>query len=528
MRRRVGASVLVLCATAALITAAAPAASAQPAWPGQSARLAWGACPQPDPGRDPRQECATVRVPVDYRRRSGPTIDVWISRIRAARPDLRRGILLSNPGGPGGQGLDLPSELAAFLPAEVSDRFDLIGFDPRGVGYSAPVTCGMGPETPVDLQLPVPAPDGSIDRNVVFARETAAACDALSGDILRHISTANTARDMDAIRAALGEPKLSYFGLSYGTYLGAVYASLFPHRTDRIVLDSAVDPRRVWYDQWRTFAIGFAQRFGDFTAWAAARDDIYHLGSTPQAVNELYYAIAAALDEQPIPQPGSFPFNGNVFRLVTFSALYSDFFFPDLAGLWAALIQPGAQRSVPAAALAALTIRRPVPPEIPFDNLRAAQYAVICGDAAWSRDIAMYQRNVLADRARFPGTAGFPANLWPCVAWRHAPAEPPVAVTDHGPRNILVVQNLRDPATPWITGFGLRKVLGRRASLVTVDQGGHGATTTGAACPFDVATNFLLTGRLPVRDTFCPAEPAAATIGPNASRPVPRLIPPLW
>jgi len=100
-------------------------------------------------------------------------------------------------------------------------------------------------------------------------------------------------------------------------------------------------------------------------------------------------------------------------------------------------------------------------------------------------------------------------------------------VTDHGPRNILVLQNLRDPATPWITGFGLRQALGRRAVMVTVDQGGHGAITTGAACPFEIATNFLLTGRLPTRDTFCPAAPSAA-LGPGALRQVPRLIPPLW
>ena len=526
LRRGFGAFVLVVAATAALIVAV-PTATALTG-SASTHRLSWGVCPEPE-GRDPRQQCTTVRVPLDYRRPHGRTIDVWISRVPAARPDLRRGILLSNPGGPGGQGLDMPSFLGLILPAEVTDRYDLIGFDPRGVGYSAPVSCGMTARTPPDLQLPMPAPNGSIERNVTFARETAARCAELSGDLLPYITTANTARDMDAIRAALGEPKLSYLGFSYGTYLGAVYASLFPHRGDRFILDSGVDPRRVWYDQWRTFTIGFAQRFPDFTAWAAARDNIYHLGATPEEVEDLYYAIAAALDAEPIPVPDLFEFNGNVFRLITFQELYDDLNFPELASLWALFVTPSAA-SLPetAAAVSALRRHTPTPPEIPFDNKVAGLYAVVCGDAAWPRDLPRYQRAVLADRAQFPGTAGFPANLWPCVFWPQRPIEPPVAVTDHGPRNMLILQNLRDPSTPWITGFGLRQALGSRAAFVSVDQGGHGAITTGAACPLAYATEFLVAGRLPAHDRFCAAQPATDNAAVATARQAPQFIAPLW
>jgi pimeloyl-ACP methyl ester carboxylesterase len=471
----------------------------------------------PGAERDPRQQCATLRLPLDYRRPSGPTIGVEISRIATAKPALRRGILLSNPGGPGGPGLDMPSGLAAFLPAEVLDRYDLVGFDPRGVGQSTPVTCGMTADTPPDLQVPFPAPDGSIDRNIAFGRQTARDCARLSGPLLPFITTANTARDMDRIRAALGERKLSYLGYSYGTYLGAVYTSLFPRHSDRIVLDSAIDPDRVWYDQWRTFSIGFAQRFPDFTAWAAARDATYQLGATQRAVSRLYDQIAAQLDRAPITLPDGFVVDGNVFRLVTFDQLYNDLNFPGLAGFWQLFTQPGAD---PGAVTAAL--RRTVPrgAAVPVDNVRAAQYAVICDDVAWSRDTGMYQRNVTADRRLFPRTAGFPANAWPCAFWPNKPVEKPVRVTSDGPRNVLILQNLRDPATPWITGFGLRQALGRRAAMVSVDQGGHGVYGfTNAPCASDIATAFLSTGVLPEHDRGCPGQrPGDVTDQRSAAR----------
>lgn len=491
--------------------------------------LSWHACPSASAGvtLDPRQQCATLRVPLDYRRPGGRQIDVEISRIASATPTLRRGILLLNPGGPGGSGLNLPSALAALLPAQVTERYDLIGFDPRGVGFSTPVTCGMTLETPPDLQLPFPAPDGSIARNVAFARQTAAGCAAGSGDLLPYITTANTARDMDRIRGALAEPTLSYLGYSYGTYLGAVYTSLFPQRSDRVVLDSAVNPRLVWYDQWRLFSLGFALRFPDFTGWAAARDATYHLGSTPGAVTKTYYATAARLDRDPVVLPGVV-FNGNVYRLFTFSELYADADFPTLATIWREFAAPVPATAVTATGMAALrtALARVAPAaaaEVPADNLRAAQYAVVCDDAAWSSDIGVYARNVAVDRRVHPGTAGFPANLWPCVFWPNRPVEPPVQVTGNGPRNVLVLQNLRDPATPWVSGFGLRTALGRRAAMVSVDQGGHGVyPLTNAPCAADIATAFLASGTLPDRDRLCPGQaPGQANAQPLLARIVP-------
>jgi pimeloyl-ACP methyl ester carboxylesterase len=459
-----------------------------------TAGLVWTDCPaEPDAEPVPGQRCSTLRVPLDYRNPAGRQVTLTISRITAADPAARRGILLVNPGGPGGRGLvGFPGALAASLPQQVLDRFDLIGFDPRGLGASSPISCGLAPDTPAELLLPYPAPDGSIDGNVAHARVVARSCQQRVGDALRYITTANTARDMDRIRAALGERKLSYYGGSYGTYLGGVYATLFPDRGDRILLESAVDPKLVWYGFWRTWSGAVESRFPDFAGWAAARDDTYHLGADAAAVRWTYLRLAADLDRKPMTVAGR-AVTGNGFRLATQVLLYSDQAFPALAEAWQFF---SGQGGTPDAMLAVLA------PDAD-DNASSLVYAIVCNDVDWPRDVAGYARNVAADRESFPLTAGEPANIWPCAFWPHRPVEPPVPVTDRGPRNILVLQNLRDPAAPWVSGKGMRDALGRRAALVTVDAGGHSVYQVGGACADAVATAFLADGVLPEQDLRC-------------------------
>jgi len=492
--------------TALVATMIAALGSATPARAvdAAGAGLAWGDCPPaaPDFPQDPRMRCATLRVPLDYRSPQGRQITITISRLPAAKPSLRRGILLINPGGPGVSGLDQPGPLAEVLPAEVVARYDLIGFDPRGVGASTPVTCGLPADLSPELIPGYPAPSGSIVRNVAFARNVARSCAAHSGGLLPHITTANTARDMDRIRAALGEPKLSYLGYSYGTYLGAVYTTLFPRRSDRIVLDSAIDPKLVWYDMWRTWGQAVAVRLPDFTKWAAARDDVYDLGSSPAAVQRTYNRLARTLDSEPREMPESDAITGNLFRELTRSYLYSDYFFPELAEIWQFLADPEAE----APALTAASI--PARMAGPADNHYAALFAVVCGDASWPRNPAAYARNVAADRRAWPLTAGMPANIWPCAFWPYRPVEPPVKVTASGPRNVLILQNLRDPATSLRSGAGLRAALGRRAAFITQNAGGHAVLgARSGPCVDAIATAFLITGALAGRDRLCPAPP---------------------
>lgn len=506
---------LALAAATALAVTLAPAVPAAAAE--SAAAPVWGACPPPDPDvtQDERQQCAEIEVPLDYRKPHGRQITVTISRIPATDRTTRRGILLSNPGGPGGSGLDLPSMLAAALPAEVLARYDLIGFDPRGVRTSTPISCGLDPATPTELILPYPAVDGSIDRNVAFAKAQAAACAATSGDLVPFITTRNTARDMDRIRAVLGEPKLSYLGYSYGTYLGAVYTSMFPEQSDRIILDSAVDPDHIWYDIWQQFAPAVALRFPDFAKWAAQYNDAFGLGATPAAVTRTYFDTAATLDHTPIDVPElGLTITGNFFRELTRGALYDDRNFPILGLLWSLL----SQGISPAAA----TVRVAMAAEAPADSSTAVLWSIACNDIAWSGDVGRYARNTAASRQRFPITAGMPSNIWPCAFWHFKPIEPPVRVTGNGPRNVLIMQNLRDPATGYQSGLGLRRALAGRAAMVTQDAGGHGVYGIRAgACATAIGTAFLVDGVLPAKDQFCkgltPDDPSTLADVPRLS-----------
>src|SRR4051812_19412005 len=169
-------------------------------------RLAWGQCPPAAPGaeRDPRLTCGTVRVPLDYRNPGGTTIEVAVSKLPTAQPGKRRGVLLLNPGGPALPGLDTPGAMAPTLPPSVVESYDLIGFDPRGVEHSSPQSCGLADPTVAGL-FPYPAADGPISANVDHARADAQRCASTAGEGLKHFTTANTARDLDRVRDALGE-----------------------------------------------------------------------------------------------------------------------------------------------------------------------------------------------------------------------------------------------------------------------------------------------------------------------------------
>ncbi|MEU9131435.1 alpha/beta hydrolase [Kitasatospora sp. NPDC048540] len=483
----------VAAAAIAVLATTVPVAAAAPAGP---APLTWGAC---DGATAPEQRCATLAVPLDHSRPDGPRITLAVSRIAAARPELRRGSLLLIPGGPGGTGLNTPSAVLGRLPQEVRDRYDLIGFDPRGVGHSTPVDCGLAHEDLSMVRLrPWPAADGSTAANTATARRVAETCLAHGGPVLRSLSTANEARDLDLLRQALGERRISAWGTSYGTYVGAVYATMFPAHTDRIVLDSNddPDPAKVGRGWLAAFGPGAEDRFPDFAAWAAAPGNPDRLADTPEQVRPLFLDLAARLDRAPLPWPGANPpvLNGNALRETMVESLYDDEKFPVLARLVLA-----AQGSRPLPAVQA-------PPDAALQNTVAVSVGTLCNDVAWPPAAAGYPQAVARERAARPLTAGMPVNVMPCAFWP-APAEPPVRVTPRGPSNVLLVQNLRDPATPYRGALKLRQALGDRARMVAVDSGGHDAyLANGNACGDALVTRFLVTGGRPAADAFCPAE----------------------
>ncbi|MFI5660925.1 alpha/beta hydrolase [Streptomyces sp. NPDC051684] len=462
--------------------------------------LRWGPCSKKpkestrsqESGQDPasRLECATLQVPLDYQDPDGRQIDIAVSRLASEKPSKRRGVLLVNPGGPGITGLGYPYALATSgLPQSVQDSYDLIGFDPRGVGRSTRVTCDLTQKQQAHGNIP-PYTHNAADvaKEVPYARTVAQQCaTSKSSWMLPHVTTANSARDMDRIRAALGESSISYLGGSYGTQLGSVYATLFPRREDRIVLDSNLGPGGYDVTATRMLARGMEDRFPDFAAYAAAHPE-YGLGSTPQQVTAKFYDLAQRLDEKPVQG-----YDGTVFRGKTLDHLYTDAGMATLARTWQAL-----------------DTNKPLPDDPPmadFENFMAARFHTICNDSRWPRSIASYQRNAEVDRIRYPKLGGSTAGIGPCAFWPTERTEPPVRIGAKGPSNVLMVQNERDPGTPLAGAKNLRHAFGHRAVMVTADQGGHGVYPTGTnTCANDAVTTYLTTGKRPSQDVNCPRE----------------------
>ncbi|MEU1693453.1 alpha/beta hydrolase [Streptomyces hirsutus] len=487
---------------AAVLVALAPSftASAEPVpSPASSpSALSWEPCAGEAPeDTGPVPECATLHVPLDYADPDGPAVSLALSRLPAEDGRTRRGALFLIPGGPGGSSLGDPAGKGQKLPQEVRDQYDLIGFAPRGLAPSTAVDCGLEHG---DLALsklrPWPAPDGSVDGNMATAQRVADTCARNGGELIRHIGTANNARDLDRVRAALGERRISAWGVSYGTYVGAVYSEMFPHRTDRIVLDSNddPDPERVARAWLAGHERGAEDVFPHFAAWASKPGNPNRVAETAAEVRPLFLRLAVRLDREPIPWPGANPeeLNGNVLRQTMLDSLYRPGSYPTLAKLMLA----ARKGTVPPAP--------PAPPEAVLQNVAAVGAGTLCNDVAWPKSPALYEKDVAKSRAAFPLTAGMPRNAMPCAAWPYPPHRAPVEITDRGPSNVLLVQNERDVATPLTGARKLREALGRRAVMVTVNSTGHRSyLADGNACGDATVSRFLATGERPARDMYC-------------------------
>lgn len=470
--------------------------SAEPAT--KPSELHWAPCPEgvEEGDEPPRLECTTVAVPLDYADPDGEQIDITISRLLSTSPDARRGVLLLNPGGPGGTGLDQPTFLAAQgLPQEVMDSYDLIGMDTRGVGHSTPVSCGFTNGDTYQGNIPPYAVDeDAVAERAVIVEEVADRCAANDrAGHLPHLTTANMARDLDRIRAALGEDTASFLGYSYGTALGAAYTSMFPDHTDRVVLDSNIGDTHLDRDGLRRYALGMEQTFPDFAQWAAERHEQYRLGETPQDVRSTYLELAERLDRSP---EGAL--DGAIFRLSTFASLYSGNLYPQIAEAWASVRNPQPESPDPAIDPTALS---------PFDNAWTVFLTVTCNDVRWPEDVGTYQQAVAEDREQYPLYGGATANILPCAYWHHEPAEDPVQVNPEGRANVLIVQNQRDPVTPLRGGELINDAFGDRSRLLDIDGSGHGGYVLGRnPCALAITTHYLVDGVMPETDITCEAH----------------------
>lgn len=488
--------------TATLLAALAPAAQASAAEPLkrlENQKPVWHRC---DTSQPAALQCATIKVPLDYNRPGAGTIDLAISRMKTSVPGKRHGVILFNPGGPGGEGLDMPVMMKEGMPRKVLDQYDLIGFDPRGVGHSSPLTCGL---TTAEQNFEHAYRPETFSRDVTWARTVADKCRARNGDKLKYFTTRDTARDMDVIRAVLGEKKISYLGYSYGTYLGAVYTQMFPRRADRIVLDSAVDPARVWRGMIQVWAEGTEPAFARWTQWTAQRDRAYKLGNTPAKVKKSFWDLIAGAERHPIEMGGQ-KLTGDDIR----AGLRAQFFTPRNAAESVVDLEKAAHGHAP---LGRSLVpdeqrepRRPAPAaaaaDVPDDNGAAVFWSVLCDDtSAWPRDPGQYRHDAIRDKATYPIYGDIASNIMPCAYWGR-PAEPVTTVDNTV--GVLTVQNQWDPQTPLVSGLGMHRAL-KGSRMVYVKGGeGHGVYSADPRACANLAVNaYLSTGKLPARDVAC-------------------------
>ncbi|MFF0704090.1 alpha/beta hydrolase [Streptomyces tendae] len=484
--------------------------------------LTWKDCPAPAPvqggGEAPgalpdgtRWQCATLRTPLDWKNPSGESMDLALIRARAAGdPDERIGSLLFNFGGPGGSGVATLPGLAADY-EKLRTRYDLVSFDPRGVGNSAGVRC-LDAGLPGEDEIDNTPDDGGDETNALvrFNRETAAACEKNSGDVLPYVGTTQAAQDMDLMRQVLGDEKLHYFGISYGTELGGVYAHLFPEHVGRAVLDGVVDPTHDLMEEALAQAGGFQLAFEHFAAWCARQGCT--LGEDAEDIVDLVVGLEAALDDTPLATPDDGELDGDGLVDAISGALYRQDYWPALrVGLEAAADDNGEVLHDLAEALGQHgrggdTDDGTATEESNEDD---AFRAITCDDSS--------NRYTVADvESRLPDFLEASPLFGPGLAWSAlscdgwpvpgAARHPEVGAPGAAP--VLLVGNTGDPATPYEGAARMAQRLGEKVGVeLTYEGEGHGAYDSGNACVQDTVNAYLLNGTLPKPGTVCEAEP---------------------
>ncbi|MGW7365085.1 alpha/beta hydrolase [Streptomyces sp. NPDC054841] len=455
-------------------------------------------------------DCATAQVPLDYRSPGGRTIELAVVKRKATGPGRRIGTLFFNPGGPGGPGTVQMPQNYEFFPREVRKRFDIVSWDPRGIGSSTAVNCFASPEEAAAWVASKAAgfPVGEQERTAYIAayKDLARRCQQRDPELLRHVSTADTARDLDQLRQAVGDPQLTYLGISYGTILGATYANLFPGKVRAMALDSNIDPQA-----WTNHASDddprlttFLRMGSDRTAAATLDRFLALCGSTtaarcafsagsPKATRNRFDQLMRRLREHPV---GAWTYGRTVGDLV--NSLYAVHpGWTDLAGRLQDLWQGRAPQPAP------LPPAPPVPNPNPYLGEEQAA-AVLCSDSPNPRDPGVYHalEEAAATRAgdvgRFWAWAAEGCATWPAVAadryrgpWNKPTAHP-----------VLVVGTTYDPSTPYANAQAMAKELAN-ARLLTNDGYGHTALINPSSCVQAHESRYLIDGTLPPAGTTC-------------------------
>lgn len=462
-------------------------------------------------------QCARLLVPFNYRHPAHGAFSLPVIRLHATDPAHRIGSLVVNPGGPGGSGVDYARQARSSMAASVLARFDVVGFDPRGVGGSRPaIRCMTGRQLDRYIETD-DTPDSPAEMSALVSASKffAAACERQAGRLLPYIGTANAARDMDVLRAALGDAKLTYLGKSYGTYLGAYYAQLFPRHVRALVLDGALDPEESAINLNIVQAAGFQVALRSFAA-DCLRRPACPVGSRTSglsapsggsgrasAVNAAVAKVQGLLnraDHSPLANGlgDGRPANESLISEGIAAALYSKTYWPVLRR---ALEDGFAGDGTVLIELADALVERK--PNGTYSNLVESNMAINCVDRPNPHALTTW-RSAAAAAARVAPQFGAPI-MWgslPCAFWP-VRAVPVSRIHASGAAPILVVGTKRDPATPYRWAQALARDLSSGV-LLGWNGDGHTAYGMGSSCVDSIVNRYLIDRTVPRSGTVCP------------------------
>ncbi|MER6125884.1 alpha/beta hydrolase [Streptomyces sp. NPDC001795] len=475
-------------------------------------KLNWKNCPAPSEseggGSAPtplphggRWQCATMKAPLNWDSPEGDTIDIALIRVKASGdPSKRIGSLIFNFGGPGGSGVSTLPSFASDYEA-LRTRYDLVSFDPRGVGRSAGVKCEDDQQLDTYFQQDA-TPENTAEQSKYLnnTKEFNKACQKHSGKVLPYVRTTDAARDMDLMRMVLGDDKLHYFGISYGTELGGVYAHLFPKNVGRAVFDAVVDPTQNSEQSSLAQARGFQLALDNYARDCTSKSTPCPVGSTPQDVKDRIATLLKDLDSKPIP--GIFP------RQLTQTAatngiaqaLYSKDFWKYLTeGLEQAYAGDGKVLMLLSDSLNGRNESGQ------YSNLTAANVSINCADEKPRYTATDVKARLPQFRAASPLFGDYLAwSLVTCADWPVAGAADHPDVSAPGAAPILVVGNTGDPATPYEGAKKMVDALGKGVGVELTYKGqGHGAYDSKNKCVQSAVNSYLLDGKVPAAGTVC-------------------------
>ncbi|EHR49337.1 putative hydrolase or acyltransferase of alpha/beta superfamily [Saccharomonospora marina XMU15] len=512
-----GAACLLVLASTAACTAGSP--TSEPTVPAgpvpaglerfYSQRLDWGDC-APYATSETAEfvfageglECARLTVPLDYSEPGSTTITLGVLRHRATETDERIGSLVLNPGGPGASGMTAAGNFSATMPqSPLTERFDLVGFDPRGIGASEPtVECLTAPERDADR-----ADDTEVAGTVAEQEAEESAFADKCADrteygerMLANLGTRDVVRDLDVLRSTLGDEKLTYLGYSYGTRIGYTYAERFPGNVRALLLDGALDPEQDLVDSLVAQGEGFATAFDEFARWCAGQQDCA-LGTDPAAADTAYQDIVRPLIDNPIRSAGGRPLSYEDATTGTIAALYSQQQWPSLN---TGLTEVKQGRGTTLLSLADMYNEREANGE--YTTTQDAFVAIRCVDDPRVTDkaeILQAQRRYV-EVAPFldPGVPPSPARD-ACAFWPVPNSSEPHLPDVEGVPPALVISTTNDPATPYQAGVNLAKAMNGR--LLTFEGTQHTVFLQGNACVDQAGIDYLVDGTLPREGTRC-------------------------